>query len=235
MKIHNYDALTGEYSNTTDAAADPLDDGKFLIPAHSTIKRPGKNKKGYVQAFIDEKWILVEDHRGEIVYSIIDGSKIQVENLGVIDKNQTALVPNSSSEWKNNKWITNVKHLRNTKNHQISLEQERRISAGINIPSVGMFRADNASISRLHSLLDCARISDELGQRIDISFHTSAGDLVKLNSLQKVKELVFLVSEFVMNTLTISVELKESVEKMSVPKALKFDAAEEFERALINL
>lgn len=83
MKIHHYHPVTGEFKGTTDARPDPLDKGKFLMPANSTTKTPPAGQTGKARLFdiVTAKWTKITDHRGETWYRA-HGESVVVDFLG---------------------------------------------------------------------------------------------------------------------------------------------------------
>lgn len=84
MNIHNYSALTGEYLSTEQADSDPLEDGKFLIPANATTTTPPSAQQGQARVFANGSWSLVPDHRGEVWYAGF-GQPVTISELGTPD------------------------------------------------------------------------------------------------------------------------------------------------------
>lgn len=64
MKIYNYNKQTGELLSETIAKENPLEPGKFLIPANATTKKPIVSEEGFVTIFKDNEWTSIEDIRG---------------------------------------------------------------------------------------------------------------------------------------------------------------------------
>lgn len=111
MKVY-YFYETGEYAGEKEARLDPLESlfqGRdvFLLPAGATFEVPPIPAEGYARCWIDGKWEIIEDHRGEIVYSKDDGSSVAVVVIGPIDEEYTAVKPKDNQEWDKNtgQWI----------------------------------------------------------------------------------------------------------------------------------
>lgn len=105
LKIYNFDALSGEFNGSSD---------EFLaqgvgLPAHACVTVPPATKTGYTAVYRDDEWQVVADHRGETVYSIADGSKIVISELGDYPEETTAIAPVTDwDRWDGEKWITDA-------------------------------------------------------------------------------------------------------------------------------
>lgn len=56
MKIHHYDQNTGEYLGEGVADADPLEQGRWLIPANATNVQPPEHVEGSTRHFVAGGW-----------------------------------------------------------------------------------------------------------------------------------------------------------------------------------
>jgi hypothetical protein len=56
MKIHHYDQNTGEYLGEGVADADPLEPGRWLIPANATNVQPPEHVEGSTRHFLAGGW-----------------------------------------------------------------------------------------------------------------------------------------------------------------------------------
>ncbi len=65
MQIYHSDPQDGEYLGTSTARPDPVESGKFLIPANATAVAPPSVSIGQVARWEGEAWGLVDDHRGQ--------------------------------------------------------------------------------------------------------------------------------------------------------------------------
>lgn len=81
MKIHHYDPNTREFLFSDDANPDPLEPGRYLVPASSTEVEPPEAKEGFRAAFVDDAWTVLRDARG-LYYSTETGMPERVETLG---------------------------------------------------------------------------------------------------------------------------------------------------------
>lgn len=99
MNIYNYDKETGEYTNSSTAVANPLEEGKFLIPANATTIEPLATKENFAIVFNDSAWEYVEDNRGDAYDSSRppEMRKIKVDYLGALKSGITKEEPSLTS------------------------------------------------------------------------------------------------------------------------------------------
>ena len=84
MQISHFDPVTGEYLGQGMADPDPMREGRFLLPAHSTIV-PAPETGLRESAIFDQAtkaWNVVPDFRTTVLYSTVDGTLVQVAGLG---------------------------------------------------------------------------------------------------------------------------------------------------------
>ncbi len=93
MKIYNYHPDTKEYTGESKPQQDPMQSGKFLIPAYATIDPPPKVGTNKVAIRDSNKWIVLPDYRGNITHTgkittigqIPDHLTINADNLIEVD------------------------------------------------------------------------------------------------------------------------------------------------------
>ena len=118
MKVYHYNKKTGELItfvkngkqlNYTEARPDPLEKGKFLLPANATFIAPKKGEN----VFNDGKWNKVPDYRKRIVYDKKTKRICNMLGLGELSDNLTLLVPKARDKWdyNNDKWVTDIQLL----------------------------------------------------------------------------------------------------------------------------
>ena len=56
MLVYNYHPVTLEYTGSSEADPDPLDDGCWLIPSSSTLIAPPDPESGKYRIFINDAW-----------------------------------------------------------------------------------------------------------------------------------------------------------------------------------
>ncbi|EHN7880966.1 tail fiber assembly protein [Salmonella enterica] len=107
ITIYNYVAETGEFLEASD---EYLQEG-VGIPAHSTLLPKPLTERGQVAIFdIDQKsWLVVEDHRGDIVYSKDSGEALEINTIGPIPDSYTDVKPlHEYDSWNGKKWVIDI-------------------------------------------------------------------------------------------------------------------------------
>lgn len=64
MDIFHYHPDTGEYLGVSEALPDPLEEGRFLVPAFATDIEPPAASEHEVSVFEDGAWSVKPDYRG---------------------------------------------------------------------------------------------------------------------------------------------------------------------------
>lgn len=118
-----YNVETGEYSRHTNGY---LPQGVSLPPNATTLK-PDATLIGYVSVWDGEKWVSIEDHRGQTVYRISDKVLGEWLILGPVDDGiWTLLKPNANTDkWDGEKWVNDpeaVDKLIEEKNSQLKIK-----------------------------------------------------------------------------------------------------------------
>jgi hypothetical protein len=109
LKVYNFDAVSGEYTGTTDEYLLP----GVGIPANACTSVPPSVATGQVVIFRNGSWVTEPDHRGETVYSVADGSEVMVTETGEYPSDTTTLKPSSVFDvWDGKKWVTDADALR---------------------------------------------------------------------------------------------------------------------------
>ncbi|OCJ24616.1 tail fiber assembly protein [Serratia sp. 14-2641] len=106
VRVYNYRADTGEFVSESDAFI-PAGTG---LPAYCTRLLPPVAKLGYAIVFNGTSWGVVQDYRGQSVYSILDSLSFTISELGPLPENTTLIKPDSIfDEWNGNGWVKNEK------------------------------------------------------------------------------------------------------------------------------
>lgn len=101
MKIAHYRNVTGEFIDITDAFPDPLDVGKFLIPANATKDLP----EGTQNHWNGTAWEHLPDYRGQKVYNTLTYNESSIDYLGEIKAGYTLQKPPSFyHKYENDNW-----------------------------------------------------------------------------------------------------------------------------------
>jgi hypothetical protein len=109
LKVYNFDAVSGEYTGTTDEYLLP----GVGIPANACTSVPPSVATGQVVIFRNGSWVTEPDHRGETIYSVVDGSEVMVTETGEYPSDTTTLKPSSVFDvWNGKKWVTDADALR---------------------------------------------------------------------------------------------------------------------------
>lgn len=107
MNIYNYNQNTKEFISKSIANENPLENGKYLIPANATIIDVLHSKDGFAVCFneTEQKWEYIEDNRSKTVYSTITKEPSIVNYIGAIKDGFTLLVPSEFDKWENSSWV----------------------------------------------------------------------------------------------------------------------------------
>ena len=79
MNIYNYDKDSKELISQSVASINPLEVGKFLVPANATTKEPLETKDGFAVCFKEDEWVYVVDNRDKTYY---ENKELVVFELG---------------------------------------------------------------------------------------------------------------------------------------------------------
>ncbi|AUH00991.1 tail fiber assembly protein [Prodigiosinella confusarubida] len=81
------------------------------LPANCTTVKPPETKDGFITIFDTEnqKWLVSEDHRGEVVFGTEAGNEIVITEPGPYPAGTTLIAPaNSWQKWDGTTWVDNV-------------------------------------------------------------------------------------------------------------------------------
>lgn len=103
ITLYGYSSDHNEYTGSFEYF---LAEGTGLA-ANSTSIAPPDFQQGFTVIFneITQVWSVVEDHRGEIVYSTEDKSSQKIDYLGPIRANFTKLKPEQFDTWNGIAWV----------------------------------------------------------------------------------------------------------------------------------
>ncbi|MCH4655008.1 tail fiber assembly protein [Escherichia coli] len=124
ITIYNLSSATNEFIGKGDGFI-PANTG---LPAYSTNIAPPSAKAGFVAVFNfeSEKWSLVEDHRGKIVYDIQTGKATTIDQLGKLPDDVVSVSPEGHFvKWDGAKWV----HDTDAENeHLLMLAEQEKIN-----------------------------------------------------------------------------------------------------------
>ncbi|HBU6200839.1 TPA: tail fiber assembly protein [Citrobacter freundii] len=104
ITIYNLSSSTNEFIGQGDGYI-PANTG---LPAFSTDIAPPSAPEGFIAVFNSDsnKWSLVEDHRGKIVYSIHTGEATTINQLGALPDDVVSIAPEGHFvKWDGKKWV----------------------------------------------------------------------------------------------------------------------------------
>lgn len=138
MEIYNFHSETGEYLGMSAAIPDPLEEGKYLIPAHATDLAPppvGSNESAVFEA---EAWLIKPDYRGQTYYDTTSKEEINLTLGQAPDATMTDIVPDDpESEWVVDHWELPLDILKQRKREELSIACEQAIESGIDNNALG--------------------------------------------------------------------------------------------------
>lgn len=124
ITIYNLSSATNEFIGKGDGYI-PANTG---LPAYSTDIAPPSAKAGFVAVFNyeSEKWSLVEDHRGKIVYDIQTGKATTIDQLGKLPDDVVFVAPEGHFvKWNGAQWV----HDTDAENeHLLMLAEQEKIN-----------------------------------------------------------------------------------------------------------
>lgn len=139
MKIYNYNKDTKEFTTSTNATANPLEDGKYLIPTNATTKEPIAPKGGFAVCFNEEKkeWEYQEDNRTKTAYDTATKQEIKISYLGALKDGFTFDKPKEFDKWNGTAWETDLKALKDKKLSDINNSCDKAIVSGFKSSALG--------------------------------------------------------------------------------------------------
>jgi hypothetical protein len=107
MLIHQYDAQTGQYTSSRLADSDPLNLGRWLVPAFSTADElPARTPLSW-PFYLDGAWQLLPDYRGRMLYRQDTGEAAEILVAGTTPAEHGLTdTPRPSDEytWRDGAW-----------------------------------------------------------------------------------------------------------------------------------
>ncbi|OUE50277.1 tail fiber assembly protein [Citrobacter amalonaticus] len=131
IEVYNYDHSTREFLGSS---------VEFLalgvgIPADSCTEAPPPAYSGFavVRNTSTGEWELVEDHRGEIVYSKENRLSLNISELGEYPEGYTLLKPTTEFDvWNGDAWVTDEEEKRRAELESAELQRQSLIDEANN-------------------------------------------------------------------------------------------------------
>ncbi len=83
LTIYHYDSGNGEYLGKGIACEDPLEAGRFLVPAHATMEAPPEVREHVCAVWRGaDGWVLEPDWRGGVWWDTVTGEKREIKEIG---------------------------------------------------------------------------------------------------------------------------------------------------------
>lgn len=128
----------GLYLHPTTADPDPLQLGRYLLPAGCVDAELPEIRQGFAAKWLPEKaeWQYLPDYRGQTAYRTMDGVEVRIEQVGELPKGLTLLPrENGYQTWDGTAWV-----LTNEAKAQLLAEAVARGVAAINDMVDGAYR-----------------------------------------------------------------------------------------------
>lgn len=167
MKIYNYDKETKEFTTSTNATENPLEKGKYLVPANATIKKPLPLKDGFAICFNEtkEEWEYQEDSRGKTVYSTTDKTESKISYLGALKDGFTLDKPKETDKWDGAKWVSDKELLRTKTLTDIQTTYQRESTKNMTYKNV-VYKGGESSASAIAGAVTLAQSLQETEVKI---------------------------------------------------------------------
>lgn len=132
MEIQHYSKETREHLRATVAREDPLEPGKFLLPANTTplpLPDVGENEAALFDKGADD-WEVVPDFRGEKYYSTADQTEMEMALGEMPGADVTDIAPTDPDEaWAVDHWEIPFAKLAKSKQSSINVEYNKATEA----------------------------------------------------------------------------------------------------------
>ena len=111
----------------------PLEPGKLIEMAYTTLKRPqiGKDQWAVYDAAADD-WLIVPDFRGQVFYAKDSGARVEISELGALPDTLTATArPSPAHDWSDEAggWVKNSERAQALENERLTALQNEAVEA----------------------------------------------------------------------------------------------------------
>lgn len=184
MIVYNYHPYTAEYIGSSEADPDPLEEGKWLIPALSTTKKPAVKQENEVSCFTGSEWIIRPDFRGIKCWLKTDGSEFIISEIGMSPSSIGAVEISPVGElvrWSDDSgnWVPDEKKIydlaiKSADNRYIVEMEKINTLIVILQDAVDLAMATDAEKDRLNKLKTCrvllSRVKEQVGYPMTIDW-----------------------------------------------------------------
>lgn len=121
LTVFNFTHDTKEFIGSADAYIPP----NTGLPDFCTLVSPSEQKIGFTYIWKENEWVLMEDHRGEVVFDKTSGQKIIITELGALPESVTTISPaNAFDYWNGEGWQPSVSDAKHAKIQQIKAHRD---------------------------------------------------------------------------------------------------------------
>lgn len=137
MNIYHYNPITGEFLSVGLADPNPLEPGKFLIPAHATEIEPPVTSEKQVAVWKGSAWGVEEDNREEVLYKTTTGEEIKISEIGPLPWDCTRTPrPSEFYFWDGQCWVLNFNKACEAKCQEIASARYASEISGITVDNI---------------------------------------------------------------------------------------------------
>lgn len=154
VTVYNLRSDTNELIGSGDAFI-PAHTG---LPANCTTIKPPVIKTGFVTIFDTEKqrWITLEDHRGEVVFDTENGNELVITEPGAYPERTTTLAQaNTWQKWNGKAWEDDAEAMRTALVSKADAEKK------------GLLKQANDAIATLQDAIDLEMATEEEAIRLN--------------------------------------------------------------------
>lgn len=121
LSVFNFKLDTKEFIGESDVYIAP----NTGLPENCTLISPPEKKAGFTSVWTGEKWELIEDHRGQMVFDKQHGNQIIITELGALPVNVTIISPTSSFDrWNGDSWQPSMDDAKEAKIQRIKTQRD---------------------------------------------------------------------------------------------------------------
>jgi hypothetical protein len=180
MKVYNYNKETKEFTTQSIATANPLEKGKYLIPANATTKEPLPYKENFAVCFNETKneWEYIEDNRNKTVYETSTKQELKIDYLGAIKAEHTLLVPKEYDKWDDatKSWVEDIEAKEKHEEAQAKLQKEKELSELVIDHNTVLYDAHGEALGNMATVIAIANAT--YNRAVSVGINGTIMDLV---------------------------------------------------------